>query len=129
MKLLVSLFALALAQPAFAGGINPMATGQAMAWQCAPCHGTNGQQFLEAMPPLAGMPIKQFTKAMLDYREGNRPAVIMDRVARGFNDEEIHAMAVWFEQQPVKSWEETGLNESVAAQNKGNALNLNTGGQ
>jgi cytochrome subunit of sulfide dehydrogenase len=38
-----------------AQGQNPMATGAAMAMQCAPCHGTNGQEFLEAMPPLAGM--------------------------------------------------------------------------
>lgn len=102
----------------------PMASGQAMAWQCAPCHGTNGQELLEAMPPLAGMPAEQFTKAMLAYRDGTRPAVIMDRVARGFTDEEIHAMAAWFEQQPMKPWEETSLEESVKAQKAGS-----TGGQ
>lgn len=102
----------------------PTASGQAMAWQCAPCHGTNGQELLEAMPPLAGMPVEQFTKAMLAYRDGTRPAVIMDRVARGFTDEEIHAMAVWFEQQPMKPWEETSLEESVKAQKAGS-----TGGQ
>jgi len=117
-KLLISAFALTLAQPVLADGKNPIAAGKAMAWQCAPCHGTNGQEFLEAMPPLAGMPIEQFTKAMVGYREGTRPAIIMDRVARGFTDAEIDAMAVWFEQQPLKQWENTSLTEALKAQEK-----------
>jgi sulfide dehydrogenase cytochrome subunit len=117
-KLLISAFALTLAQPVFAEGQNPIASGSAMAWQCAPCHGTNGQEFLEAMPPLAGMPVEQFTKAMIAYREGTRPAIIMDRVARGFTDAEIDAMAVWFEQQPLKQWENTSLTEALKAQEK-----------
>ncbi|MBN2646228.1 MAG: c-type cytochrome [Thiotrichales bacterium] len=96
-----------------------MATGQAMAWQCAPCHGVNGQEFSEAMPPLAGMPVKQFMDAMLAYREGTRPAVIMDRVARGFTDEELNAMAQWFAKQPIKPWEQTTLQESLSAQQAG----------
>lgn len=117
-KLLISMFALTFAHPVFAQGQNPMATGKAMAWQCAPCHGTNGQEFLEAMPPLAGMSVEQFTKAMIAYREGTRPAIIMDRVARGFTDAEIDAMAVWFQQQPLKQWENTSLTESLESQEK-----------
>ena len=106
------LCALTMSQSAFAEGQNPIATGSALAWQCAPCHGTNGQEFLEAMPPLAGMTVEQFTKAMMAYREGTRPAIIMDRVARGFTDAEIAAMAVWFVKQPLKQWENTSLNEA-----------------
>lgn len=105
-------------QNSMAEAQNPIASGAAMAWQCAPCHGTNGQEFLEAMPPLAGMPAQQFIDAMIAYREGNRAAIIMDRVARGFTDEEIEAMAVWFEKQPVKQWENTSLNESLQAQSE-----------
>ncbi len=116
-QILMTLFAMPFAiSNVFAEGQNPIATGAAMAWQCAPCHGTNGQEFLEAMPPLAGMPIEQFTKAMIAYREGTRPAIIMDRVARGFTDAEIDAMAVWFEKQPLKQWENTSLTESLKAQ-------------
>lgn len=116
MKKLLVMSALLLGTtPLMAANDKPIATGSAMAWQCAPCHGTNGQEFLEAMPPLAGMPAKQFIKAMTAYREGTRPAVVMDRVARGFTDEEIKAMAVWFEKQPVKQWENTSLNEVYQA--------------
>jgi len=121
-KLLLGALTLSVAQLAAANGQNPIASGAAMAWQCAPCHGTNGQEFLEAMPPLAGMPAEQFTKAMIAYREGTRAAIIMDRVARGFNDEEIKAMAEWFEKQPVKQWENTSLNEAHQA-------DQSTGGQ
>lgn len=130
IKLLIGALTLTATQAAtqvvFAAGQNPMATGAAMAWQCAPCHGTNGQEFLEAMPPLAGMSAEQFTKAMIAYREGTRPAIIMDRVARGFTDKEIKAMAVWFEKQPVKQWENTSLNEALQADN---AVDQATGGQ
>lgn len=121
-KLLITLLAVSMSPLALANGQNPIASGADMAWQCAPCHGTNGQEFLEAMPPLAGMPAKQFTKAMIAYREGTRAAIIMDRVARGFTDEEIHAMAEWFEKQPVKQWENTSLNEAYQA-------DQSTGGQ
>lgn len=114
-KLLIAALTLTASQLTSAAPQNPMASGEAMAWQCAPCHGTNGQEFLEAMPPLAGMPAEQFITAMLAYREGTRAAIIMDRVARGFTDEEIKAMAVWFEKQPVKQWENTSLNEALQA--------------
>jgi sulfide dehydrogenase cytochrome subunit len=119
-KSLLTLLSLAaLSVNAQAEPQNPMAKASAMAWQCAPCHGTNGQEFLEAMPPLAGMPAKQFEEAMIGYREGTRAAIIMDRVARGFNDEEIKAMAAWFEKQPLKQWENTSLNEAYAADKTG----------
>jgi sulfide dehydrogenase cytochrome subunit len=122
-KTLLAAFAVAATTAAYAE--PQMATGAAMSWQCAPCHGTNGQEFTEAMPPLAGMPAQQFIDAMIAYREGTRAAIIMDRVARGFTDEEIKAMAFWFEKQPVKQWENTSLTESLEAQAAAQA----TGGQ
>lgn len=118
--LLTSLFS--VSSWVMAQGQNPIASGEAMAMQCAPCHGTNGQEFLEAMPPLAGMKAENFTKMMIAYREGTRPAIVMDRVARGFTDAEIKAMAEWFEKQPEKQWENTSLTESLKA-------NQSTGGQ
>jgi len=127
LSVLLSTSTFMVAQPVMAEPQNPMASGAAMAWQCAPCHGTNGQEFLEAMPPLAGMPVEQFTKAMIAYRDGTRPAVIMDRVARGFTDAEIDAMAQWFVKQPVKQWENTSLNEELKQNDKADAQA--TGGQ
>lgn len=98
---------------------NPIIDGTALSWQCAPCHGTNGQEFTEAMPTIAGMPENQIIESMIAFREGTRPAIIMDRVSRGFTDEEIKAMAAFFTKQPKKQWADTTLEESVAAQKIG----------
>ncbi|HLK81097.1 MAG TPA: hypothetical protein VKT99_06325 [Xanthobacteraceae bacterium] len=37
--------------------------------------------------------------AMQAYRGGQRPATVMDRIAKGFSDDEIKAIAAWFAAQ------------------------------
>ncbi len=37
--------------------------------------------------------------AMQAYRSGQRPATVMDRIAKGFSDDEIKAIAAWFVMQ------------------------------
>ncbi len=37
--------------------------------------------------------------AMQAYRAGQRPATVMDRIAKGFSDDEIRAIAAWFATQ------------------------------
>ena len=117
--LLIPALALSFSQASFAEAQNPIIDGTALAWQCAPCHGTNGQEFTEAMPTIAGMPEDQIIESMIAFREGTRPAIIMDRVSRGFTDDEIKAMAAFFTKQPKKQWSDTTLEESVAAQKTG----------
>ena len=77
---------------------------EAMAWLCAPCHGTNGREFGESMPGLAGLDVDYFIEVMQEFKQGQRAAVIMDRVAKGFTDAEITAMAHWFAAQPKTQW-------------------------
>jgi cytochrome subunit of sulfide dehydrogenase len=77
---------------------------EAMAWLCAPCHGTMGREFHESMPGIAGLDPDFFTKIMIDFREGRQATTIMDRVARGFTDTEIKALALWFAEQPTEQW-------------------------
>jgi cytochrome subunit of sulfide dehydrogenase len=68
------------------------------ATSCSGCHGpgTSGA----AVPPLHGRPSEEIVAAMRDYRTGQRPATVMDRIAKGFTDEETRAMATWLSQQP-----------------------------
>ncbi len=56
---------------------------------CAGCHGGGG------MPALAGQPAEAITGAMLAYRAGQGSPTVMDRIARGFTEEEIRAIAAW----------------------------------
>ena len=37
--------------------------------------------------------------AMQAYRSGQRPATVMDRIAKGFSDDEIKAIGAWFMMQ------------------------------
>ncbi len=38
-------------------------------------------------------------KAMQDFRSGARAGTVMDRIAKGFTDEEIQAIAAWYAAQ------------------------------
>ena len=51
------------------------------------------------VPRLVGRPAAQIVAAMDDFRAGKRAATIMDRVAKGFTEDEIKAIAAWFAAQ------------------------------
>ncbi len=65
---------------------------------CAGCHGTRGQS-ADPMPIIAGQPEEYLIQTMKNYRSGRRPATIMGRVARGYSDKEVDAMASFFASQ------------------------------
>lgn len=81
-----------------------IASGKMLAQTCAACHGTDGREFNDAMPPLAGMNAAKFSQAMRAFQDGSRSAIIMDRVARGYNDAEIAAMATFFANVPASQY-------------------------
>jgi len=72
-----------------------------LAYTCAGCHGTNGVSTGPAIPTIAGMAEDTFTDAMLAYKdkEGGKNATIMDRIAAGYSDDDIAAMAGFFSKQ------------------------------
>ncbi len=74
----------------------PIATGSMLGNTCASCHGTHGKSFDEYMPSLAGIDRRQLIRAMTDYREDRRVSVVMNRIAKGYNDAEIAAIADYF---------------------------------
>lgn len=49
------------------------------------------------MAALAGR--TDITEAMLAFKSGGRPATIMDRIAKGFSDDETRALAAWYAAQ------------------------------
>lgn len=74
----------------------PIATGKMMGDTCASCHGTLGKSMDEYMPSLAGIDRQQLIRAMTDYRADRRVSVVMNRIAKGYNDAEIAAIADYF---------------------------------
>jgi sulfide dehydrogenase cytochrome subunit len=74
-------------------------SGSMLSYTCAGCHGTDGYSAGDVMPSLAGMDKRYLHKSMLDFRSGARPSTIMGRIARGYSDEEIAAIAAFFSAQ------------------------------
>lgn len=66
---------------------------------CAGCHGTNGGSAGPSMPSLAGQSKEAIVDAMTRFKSGERPATVMGRLAKGYNDAEIAAMGEFFSKQ------------------------------
>lgn len=102
-RLGAALLLAALGQAAVA---QETASGELLGQNCAACHGTDGREFNEAMPALAGMDKGQFIRAMQSFRDGSRQAVVMDRIAKAFSDREIEIMAEYFAAQTPRQYGE-----------------------
>jgi cytochrome c553 len=66
---------------------------------CSGCHPHAGAR-TPAILPLAGLAPGEIVSAMQAFRSGERPATVMDRIAKGFSDEETWAIAAWVSAHP-----------------------------
>jgi len=82
-------------------GIAPACAGEAPpgAASCSGCHAEK-PGVDTPVARLAGHDAGAMIAAMQAYRSAQRPATVMDRIARGFSDDEIEAIAAWFAAQP-----------------------------
>ena len=71
---------------------------QALASGCSSCH-TNSDTLTTAIPKIRGLPEAAIAEALRAFRAGQRPATVMDRIAKGFTDEEITQLAAYFSRQ------------------------------
>jgi sulfide dehydrogenase cytochrome subunit len=65
---------------------------------CSGCHPASAR-VASPVPRLAGLDRALIARAMQEFRSGQRPATVMDRIAKGFTDDEIQALAAWFAAQ------------------------------
>lgn len=70
-----------------------------LAGACANCHGTDGRS-ATSIPSIAGRPESILLEQLQAFKSDTPPAntTIMDRLARGFNDDELAALARHFSQ-------------------------------
>jgi cytochrome c553 len=52
------------------------------------------------VPPLRGHDRAEIVAAMQAFRSGERPSTVMGRIAKGFSDDEIRALAAWLAAPP-----------------------------
>ena len=70
-----------------------------LAASCAICHGTEGRAVTKDVIPLAGLPREHIVAQMKAFRDGTRPATVMHQISKGYNDQQIDALAAWFAAQ------------------------------
>ena len=68
---------------------------------CSGCHAASAA-VETPVPRLAGMQAARIIEAMLAFRAGQRPGTIMPRIAKGFSEGEIAAIAAWYAAQPAE---------------------------
>ena len=83
---------------AIAAAAAASAEPPAGAASCSGCHPTS-PRLTSPVPRLAGLDRAAIVRAMQDFRSGQRAGTVMDRIAKGFTDEEIAAIAAWFAAQ------------------------------
>ncbi len=74
---------------------NPKA-GQAIAGQCAACHGVKGLATLPNAPNLAGQPLQYLDEQLKLYRSGKRANETMSLMAKPLTDQQIEDLAAWY---------------------------------
>ena len=90
--------AAAIAFLAVAAAVVASAEPPAGAVSCSGCHPTS-TKVSSPVPRLAGQDRASIVRAMQDFRSGQRAGTVMDRIAKGFTDDEIQALAAWFAAQ------------------------------
>lgn len=84
-----------------------------LANSCAACHGTNGAEFNDIIPPLAGMNKEEFIQKMKKFKEQPpNDFVAMGIIAQPITDSEISAMAEFFSQQKPIEWTKPNWNKT-----------------
>ena len=70
--------------------------GRTVGVTCAGCHGTDGVS-QGAAPSLKGKPAAATSSMLKLFKAGTLPASIMNRIAKGYTDEQIDAVAKYYE--------------------------------
>jgi len=106
---------LAFTAAASAGG---GASGAMLGNTCAGCHGTDGVSAGPA-PTIAGMSAPYFTETMQGFRSAEIKSTIMTRIAKGYTDADLDAMAEFFAKKKFVRASQSG---DAAAAGRGEKL-------
>jgi sulfide dehydrogenase cytochrome subunit len=65
---------------------------------CSGCHSA-GATAASSVSRLYGRDAGDIMTAMAGFRDGSLPATVMNRIAKGFSDDELRAIAAWLAAQ------------------------------
>ncbi|HEY7362722.1 MAG TPA: cytochrome C [Methylomirabilota bacterium] len=87
--------AAAIGLASIAAAVLAAAEPPAGAAACSGCHPTSAR-VVSPVVRLAGLDRAVIVRALQEFRSGQRAATVMDRIAKGFTDDEIQAIAAWY---------------------------------
>jgi cytochrome c553 len=90
--------AAAIGLASIAAALGASAEPPAGAASCSGCH-PNSSRVTSPVPRLRGLERAAIVRALQEFRSGQRTATVMDRIAKGFTDEEVQAIAAWYASQ------------------------------
>jgi cytochrome c553 len=101
LPLALALASAALGAPAAPARAQDARTLQlrSLAAGCAQCHGTEGRSVAEGMARLAGADAGWLAGQLRAFRDGRRPATVMQQIAKGYSEAQIDALAGYFAAQ------------------------------
>ena len=94
------LFAAALAVAPLASFAQDSPAARSLAATCASCHGTEGRSATTEVSPLAGVPKQELLDKLKAFRDGTRPATVMQQLAKGYSDQQLELVADYFSRRP-----------------------------
>jgi len=71
------------------------ADGAQLAQACSSCHGLEGRGG-DSIPPLAGIAEEELLSRLKELSQPSDEATIMPRLLRGYDDDELAALAAYF---------------------------------
>ena len=86
--------ALGLTLPGHASAAGP-ADAPPGALACSGCH-PSGRSADATVPRLSGRNAADIVAAMQAFKSGQLPATVMERIAKGFSEDEVKAIAAWY---------------------------------
>ena len=103
LALFASTIALATSFAAHADDLMSGANALALSETCAGCHGTDGSSVGPASPSIGGLEGEYFIEVMKGFKNDEVYGTIMNRIAKGYTEEEIALMASYFAGKPFKA--------------------------
>lgn len=111
--------AMALALFWVAGSAMARVDVEVLARTCNNCHGVGGVSAGASMPSIGGLPRQYLADIMKQWKYDERGAATMNRIVKGFSDDEIDALALHFSK---KRWVPVPQKVSAALLNKGKGV-------
>ena len=67
-----------------------------IAFACSGCHASHDPLSKQGIAKLMAQPMDDLERALLDFKYDRRASSIMGRIAKGYSDEELRAVAKYF---------------------------------